>query len=325
MADNVITFQFGGSGGGNSPGSGVGVQSSQTGSDPVAAARDQIERERQAILQKAAYLNMTQGPADVANPGAVSGGQIADLMKKFTGGGGLGASAANLGMAAGGLGDPISAVIQVSEAMRKKLLGAIDDVGNGLNRLAHLDTGMFADGLQSAMSHLGPFGEIASHAVGAFRAFIAGLDNLAERLAPFSPALAMAEGQASGAQTVGDMRRAQRIGDELASFVQVRSQLEQAGEDLMVEVLKPLIPIATDLLENVLNLVQLVKQIPGVSSDAENQDGFDWVDDLMQGGSGAPPPAKKGFTPFSNIVSNIGALATGDFSPGRYLDNLFGS
>jgi hypothetical protein len=88
--------------------------------------------------------------------------------------------------------------------------------------------------------------------------FADGLQQTADRLARFSPDITGARAQATVAQIIGDMRRAERIGPELGEFIQARSEFQQAAQDTLTEIIKPLIPLATAFFEAVTPIIKWV-------------------------------------------------------------------
>lgn len=74
-------------------------------------------------------------------------------------------------------------------------------------------------------------------------------NKLSERLSPYSGSLAVARAQADVRQTLGDMRRANYLGTDLARFTTAQSNLSQSGQDLLASILKPLVPLVTKILD----------------------------------------------------------------------------
>lgn len=95
-------------------------------------------------------------------------------------------------------------------------------------------------------------------------------NKLSDRLAPYSPSLAVARAEADVRQTLGDMRRANYLGTDLARFTAAQSQFSQSGQDLLANILKPLVPLVTSILNgltlitDILNvLVDMIKDVVG--------------------------------------------------------------
>ncbi len=79
-----------------------------------------------------------------------------------------------------------------------------------------------------------------------------------DRYGEFSPEIAQAQAMAEINQTLGDMERAQRVGNDLARYVEQRSRLQQNIEDLKVDLLKAILPAVEDTLK------MLVKMQPAL-------------------------------------------------------------
>jgi hypothetical protein len=97
---------------------------------------------------------------------------------------------------------------------------------------------------------------------------VRGLDATAKRLSRFEPRLAEAQAMANVAQIMGDLRRAQFLGGELAEFTAARSRLSQVGQDTLAVVLKPIIPKLTLVLQLLADFLTAVG--PLVESGVQN-------------------------------------------------------
>jgi len=178
--------------------------------------------------------------------------QLIQVAQAF-GGGGAGAAAA-LGTGAAAAGGPAGIALAakaLADAIKQAIVGGIKAVGQAGAAVAGLNTAAAGDSLTKAINMIPIFGDYLAAANQAFRGFIQGLDQTAMKLAPFSGALSTAQAMAQVRQIEGDIRRAQLLGPGLAKFVDQRSKFEQAGQDLLAEMLRPLIPLATAFMENV--------------------------------------------------------------------------
>lgn len=81
---------------------------------------------------------------------------------------------------------------------------------------------------------------------------------------PVAAAMAMSEVRA----TMMQLRRAERVGPQLAEYVTARSRLEMSFEDLKTTVMKPLIPLVTDILRGMRDLVRLAEPVAGTIGSA---------------------------------------------------------
>lgn len=79
--------------------------------------------------------------------------------------------------------------------------------------------------------------------------FMRALDGVALRYGQYSGALSQANAMSDIRQIMGDMRRSQEVGPQLARYVDVRSEVQQKIADTQTHFLSMLIPIATAALE----------------------------------------------------------------------------
>jgi hypothetical protein len=89
------------------------------------------------------------------------------------------------------------------------------------------------------------FGETAKVLSGLMQA----LDKTADRYGEYSPVIAQQKAFAEIRQTMGDLRRSQEVGPELAKYVQAQSELTQKYEDIKVKLLVRMLPSVTRILE----------------------------------------------------------------------------
>ena len=71
----------------------------------------------------------------------------------------------------------------------------------------------------------------------------------------FSSEVAQAQAVAEIRQTMGDFRRAQEVGDDLAKFVIAQSEMQQKFEEVKVKLLQQLVPAVTAILEVINNIM----------------------------------------------------------------------
>jgi hypothetical protein len=108
-------------------------------------------------------------------------------------------------------------------------------------------------GAASALSAIpGPAGMVAaglSVAASAVGGFIDAVSGYADKLSPYSPQIAMAQAQAEVTQVLRDMERAQKLGPDLAKFIEAKSRLDQSWEDAKVAFMQKVVPSLTKIVE----------------------------------------------------------------------------
>lgn len=134
------------------------------------------------------------------------------------------------------------------QAMAGQGVGAISTVVSGLGRVA---------------AAAGPVGialaALAGAAVAAGAAVYAYADKQADQLAGYSGVLSAAQANAEVSQVLNDIRRAEIMGNDLAEFVNAKSELSQNWQDLMMTMLKPFIPLVTEVMQE---LSAFIKAFP---------------------------------------------------------------
>jgi len=124
----------------------------------------------------------------------------------------------------------------------------------------------------------GPVGVLAAAANAATSA-ISGLasaaNSAADKYAPYSGAISLAQAQADIRETLGDMRRAREYGADLAKFVEAQSKLGQSWEDVKAKFLSVIVPVLTKIFELLQGLID------GLANPAQAiQDTKDLIKDL---------------------------------------------
>jgi hypothetical protein len=163
------------------------------------------------------------------------------------------------------------AVAQSLKETDQAIASAIRAVSRPASQVAGLDPAVFGDALKVAAGQLPVFGKALSAGTDAAQGFFRALDRTADRLAPFSAALSQAQAEAELAALEGNIRRADLLGEDLAKFVEARSKLSETAQDALAALLKPLIPIATDILEWLIRAVDFVMaDLPNIIIDNTN-------------------------------------------------------
>lgn len=157
---------------------------------------------------------------------------------------------------------PIGAIIAAAVAIRaavEQLVRGIVSAGRSVVEgiaSANPDPAAALDRLGSAASDVGqklPTVGIAAIAVGESLRALAGvmqnLDRTAQRYGEYSPVIAQAQAVAEVRQVMGDLRRSQKIGNEMASYVIAQSDMQQKFEDIKIRLLTRIVPVVTKILE----------------------------------------------------------------------------
>ena len=195
-----------------------------------------------------------------------------------TAAGGAGAVGAEAGAAAGGAGamaslaaaaGPIGIAIAVFSAV-VTTLSAVKDAGTAAVRALggfaqavaspDADPATVMEGMGGAITKttekfiylgnlIGVFGPIIGEAAKEMGALMQAITATADRYGEYNPQIAQAQAIAEVRHTLGDMRRAQEAGGELARFIQTQGELQQKFEDVKVKILVKIVPIVTRVLE----------------------------------------------------------------------------
>lgn len=92
---------------------------------------------------------------------------------------------------------------------------------------------------------LSVFGSVIGEATTQVGRFMDAVNQRANQLAEFSPQIAQAQALAEVQQTMGELRRAQEAGPELARYIQMQGDLQHKFEDIKIKVLIKILPIVT--------------------------------------------------------------------------------
>lgn len=155
----------------------------------------------------------------------------------------------------------------IYERISQALVTAVNSIGDLLQGVARLNPRTLLDGLNAVVERVPVVGEALAAFNNQLAAFANGLNQTAQRLAQYSPQLAVAQTNAQVAQILGDVRRAQTLGSGLARFTEAQSNLSQAAQDTLTELLRPLLPIVTNILNS---LTVAVREIPNLPTDIYN-------------------------------------------------------
>ncbi len=189
--------------------------------------------------------------------------------------GAMGAPGGAAGTAAGGVGGAAGAIpvvafaLAIKEIQKALIAGATNAIKSGIGAIGGIASGIASADADPSIPIAG-MGEAASQAgekineivpgLG-FVAIVAGetaksfanlmraIDATAQRYGEFSPQIAQAQAIAEIRHTMGDFRRAQEVGGQMAKYLMAQSDLQQKFEDIKVKMLIRILPIATAILE----------------------------------------------------------------------------
>jgi hypothetical protein len=154
----------------------------------------------------------------------------------------LGKDASDLEKVAAGEMNPFLFAVNVVEKEMKVLAFAASVAGTALTTVASLNPDAAVNGLSALTKQLplvgGFFGTLVDSAHGLANA----LDGTAHRLAPFNGLLAESVAMSHVNQMVGDMDRADRLGPQLAEFMENKSRASQSLQDAMATMLLQFMP-----------------------------------------------------------------------------------
>lgn len=119
------------------------------------------------------------------------------------------------------------------------------------SRIARFGQGISAVGQTLAAAHPIIGGFIAGIGKGteAIAGLMSAINETAQKYGEYSPEIAQAQAIADVQQTLGDMRRANESGPEMARFILAQSEMQQKLEDIKMEMLAQLLPAINNILE----------------------------------------------------------------------------
>lgn len=167
--------------------------------------------------------------------------------------------------AAGAVG-AVGAIVMAAKVVNDAVVGSIrstistmGDVMRGIaspNNDPSVPIGALGDAASKAGEKVSMFvptvgfmGVAAGEAAKSLSSLMQALDQTANKYGEYSPEIAQAQAIAEVNTTLGDMRRAQEVGPELARYVQVQGELQNKFEDIKIKLLVKILPAVTRILE----------------------------------------------------------------------------
>lgn len=272
------------------------------------------QEERESRARRRRVYDQSEQTSRQNSFGQVAQPMLGQLANK---GGMAGAAAgmANAGASLGGaMGGPPGMIAQAALELRNKVAegmrAGVEAVGNAARSAADLDATALAAPI-GMLTKYTIFGEAIEQAGKSALEFDRALQGTISRLSSYSAPLATAAAQADVRQILGDIRRAQYLGSDLARYQDMRSQLSDMGQDLMAQVLKGLMPAAEKILAKLIRVVEILEGVPWDRIGALASTAVDAVP-AIAGAASTMAPAVAG-------VPVIGAALTG--LVGRILGN----
>lgn len=127
--------------------------------------------------------------------------------------------------------------------------------------IAALDIRGFSRQLTFVTSQIPYVGEYLGLFTMALTGAIDGINDTADRFSRFSPDLAVTDATIQAQRILRDIENAQRLGPQLAGFRQRQEEVRQRAEDLLLEILPRLIPIAERGLDYAETIVAIIERV----------------------------------------------------------------
>lgn len=139
---------------------------------------------------------------------------------------------------------------------------AIRGIGGALSSIAALSSRGLLDSLNALIDKVPVVGGAVAEFNRQLLAFTDGITATANRLAAYSPQLAIAQAQIEVGSLLADVRRAQQLGSGLTRFEAARQTLSQTAQDAMADALEKLLPIVTDILQIITYNINQLRDLP---------------------------------------------------------------
>lgn len=156
----------------------------------------------------------------------------------------------------------IGTVMAIVSAVTKAAVGAVSMVGSAATTIADPsdDAGRSVTKLGEATAKAGEsmfllspalslLFQVAGEAGKQLGSFMQAVTGTAERYGEYNPEIATQQAMVEVQRTLGDLRRAQESGPELARFVQIQGDIQQKFEDIKIKLLTRLLEIVNPILQ----------------------------------------------------------------------------
>lgn len=211
-------------------------------------------RNREALQAANANPDVTLSARHYATGGPTIANILAGAMQAT--GTGSATSIANLEIAGGPIGQAAMLLLEAQKAFSAQMVGAARGVGEFANALADPDANpakplmKAGDSIQAAGDKMhNTIVSVLGESVKQFAGLMDSITGTAKRYGEFSPNIAAAEAVVDIQQTLGDFRRAQEYGPELARYIKAQGDLQQRFEDAKMKLLLKILPAVTTIVD----------------------------------------------------------------------------
>lgn len=257
-----------------------------------------------------AVANIIGGP--IGQAAAVGVALIGHLQHEFQQS--LVASTTTIGEWTRGLADPDANPSKLFSGAGDLITSGGEKLSKGLNMAISPITSMLGLDL---FPHLKILTGVTGEAAKQFSALMDAIDATSKRYGEYSPDIAVAQAMVEVQHTMGELRRAQEGGPELAKYLRAQGDLQQRVEDIKIKLLNKILPLVTAivaitekvmpvgenivdaigaLLSPIVEAVQAVNRIAGAAENANRDEIADPTELLFQNpgavvgqGIGVPP------------------------------------
>lgn len=203
--------------------------------------------------------------------------------------------------AAGAAGGWLAAIQAVEKEINETLRSGVEKLGKAMTRTAALDVAAFGDAAQGVAKKIPLFGEALSEGVKQARGFFSALEGTASKLSAYSGPLAQAQAMNEVKTILGDIKRAEILGADLAPVMEEITEIRETLKTLMAQILKPalkpllaLLQQASDFLVFLENAIRKKLNLPAREAEAM----INFVEEVLGAGGfkrpdmPAPPRAR---------------------------------
>lgn len=148
-----------------------------------------------------------------------------------------------------------------TQSLIRNTTGLTRQFGGLAGSIAALDINSFSRQLTFATSQIPYVGEYLGLFTMALTGAIDGINDTADRFSRFSPDLAVTDANIRVERILRDIENAQRLGPQLAGFRQRQEEVRQRAEDLLLDILPQLIPLAERGLDYAETMVAMMESV----------------------------------------------------------------
>lgn len=170
---------------------------------------------------------------------------------------------------------------QIDPQYRRQKIGesagsAVRNTLGTASQLAGASGGEAASMLGGMLGKVPIFGQALSAATIAIKGFSDAASGTADRLAKYSPDITAAKAQADMRGILKDMERAQKLGPDLARFVDAKARAGEAWEDVKLAFITRVLPTLTRIMEGVAPLAEILGKVVEALETSDKKSGSFW-------------------------------------------------